>query len=30
MVAEENNFSSNAQCSFANGKASSKCKNDKP
>ena len=30
MVAEKNNFSSNAQCNFANGKVIFKCKNDKP
>ena len=30
MVEEKNNFSSNAQCNFAQGKVISKCKNDKP
>ena len=29
-MTEKNNFSSNAQHSFAKGKAISKCKNDKP
>ena len=30
MVAEKNNFSSNAWHNFAKGKVISKCKNDKP
>ena len=30
MVAEKNNFSSNAYHNFAKGKVISKCKNDKP
>ena len=30
MVADKNNFSSNAQHNFAKGKVISKCKNDKP
>ena len=29
MVADKNNFSSNAQHNFAKGKVISKCKNDK-